>query len=177
MVGRWGPGPLRARIRQWLLPRCKRQMQDAQHKKATQGGRERGGGNKTKPNRRPTETATEQETQKPETGKQKPTKHRTNKPFGLTEEETPNRKSRNTGKTRGERPRRVQEVDVEEKNASEMIVKSSVVPKQKPGKQKNTEKTASNSSRRSQSTAEKEQVASQPALPPRKQKERDKKRT
>ena len=98
VVGRWGPGPLRARIRHWLLPRCKRQMQDAQHKKATQGGG-KGGGNKTKPNRRPTKTATEQKTRERESKNRRKT--RTHKPFGNTEEETPNRTTETPENTRG----------------------------------------------------------------------------
>ena len=149
VVGRWGPGPLRARIRHWLLPRCKRQMQDAQHKQATQGG---GGGKKGRGDK-PSQTADRPKpppNKKPETRKTDPDKNN-KQAIWPTEKQKP--KKTTIGKTRGE-SHAVYRKSMKEKNASEMIVKSSVVPKQKPGKQKNTEKTASNSSRRSQSPAE-----------------------
>ena len=167
VVGRWGPGPLRARIRHGLLPRCKRQMQDAQHKQATQGG---GGGKReggqTKPNRRPTETATEQEARNQEK-EQTPTK--TNKPFGL-------RRNRNPRKQAPEKPggegHAVCRKSMKEKNSSKWIVMSSVVPKtKKPGKQKNTEKQPATAVIEVSRTAEKKHVVSQPALPPLRQKE------
>ena len=134
------------------------------------GGGEKGRGDK------PSQTADRPKpppNKKPETRKNRPRqKHK--QALWPTEKQKP--KKTTTGKTRGE-SHAVYRKSMKEKTASEMIVKSSVVPKQKPGKQKNTEKTASNSSRRGQSNSRKKQVASQPALPPRKQKEGDKKRT
>ena len=126
--------------------RCKTHSTRRQHK-----GGGKGGGNK------PSQTADRPKpppNKKPENKKANTDKKRTHKPFGLTEEETPNRTQKHRKKPGG-KGHAVYRKSMKEKNASKWTVMSSVVPKTETRKQKNTEKTASNSSRRSQSTAEK----------------------
>ena len=100
----------------------------------------KGGGEQAKPNRGPPKTATEQKTRERES------KHRRKKPntqaiwpYGRRNTQ-PNNK--NTGKHPGGKGHAMSRKSMLRSNASEMIMKSSVVPKQKPGKQKNTEKNS-----------------------------------
>ena len=153
---RWRNGGLNA---------CKNKMQDAQHKQATQGGT-----NQAKPQAE----RTRNRTKNPKTRNANNNKTaNTNKPLGLREKPKPNKKTpENTG---GGGSHAVYSESMKRANSSEVIVKSSVVPKkQKAGKQKtHTKKQPANRSRRSQSSSKKKQVESQPCAPtPKRERER-----
>ena len=155
------------------LNACKNEMQDAQHKQTTQGGEGGGGRGRGETNQaKPQADRTRNRTKKTQNQKRNHQQNGEHKqaiwPTGETKIQQVN-----TGKNRGGGNHAVYRRATQKRNLSKVIVRNSVVPKNTKQGNKRTRKNSQQQQSSKSVEQQKQQVESQPALPPLRERELD----